>query len=228
MDSDNDVMEHPAHDGGTAHGQLRRPVPRVGGRRVDSVPRFSWNTGVLGFGREHPILTLVILLIVGLVAWVTLDEIDRVFSQNSTASVFRSTLNWFAFTSDGQLTSIGIILTILVAIAWVMSNRAEATPNLDQLEEMRQFVTGHFASYVARGLAVEGVTPDEVDVAHDSAWRRIYVQHLRLHNELYGLRPAIGLKVFEKYIDDAVRAHLTAIQKSGVHADPLVASESPA
>ena len=168
------------------------------------------------------------VLILALVGWVTADELERVFSQNSTASVFRSTMNWFAFTSDGQLTSIGIILTILVGIAWYMSNRAEATPNLDQLEEMRHFVTGHFASYVARGLAAEGASPDDVDIAYDPAWRKIYLQHLKLHNELYGLRQEIALDVFETYVDAAVRSHLVAAQQAGIYADPLVASETPA
>jgi hypothetical protein len=136
--------------------------------------------------------------------------------------------NWFAFNSDGQLSAIGIVLTIIVCIAWYMSNRAEATPNLDKLEEMRHFVTGHFASYIARGLAAEGMPPERVAVAHDPAWRKIYVQHLKLHNELYSFRPEMALDVFETYIDDAVRSHLIAAQKAGIHADPLVASETSA
>src|SRR5215218_8444991 len=59
--------------------------------------------------------------------------------------------------SESTLVTIGILLSIAVIIAWKMSNRAEATPNEDQLGEMRHFVNDHFAKYVAHGLAAEGV-----------------------------------------------------------------------
>lgn len=142
----------------------------------------------------------------------------------------QATFNWFAFNTDGQLSAIGLILSVIVAVAWYLSNRAEATPNLDQLEEMRHFVTGHFASYVARGLAAEGAHPDQISIARDPAWRKIYIQHLKLHNELYSFRSSVALDVFELYVDDAVRANLAAIQKAGHHADPAVAAavETPA
>lgn len=92
-----------------------------------------------------------------------------------------------ALTSDLTLLSIGIILSILAVIAWSMSNRAEATPNEDQIVEMHHFVNDHFAKYVARGLAAEGVGP--VAVSQDAAWRNVYLQHLRLHNELHPFVP---------------------------------------
>ena len=114
-----------------------------------------------------------------------------------------------ALTSDTTLLTIGIILLILTGIAWVMSNRAEATPNEDQLVEMRQFVNDHFAKYVARGLAAEGVGP--VAVSEDAAWRKVYLQHLRLHNELYAFRKDIALRLFTADIDAAVRRELDAL-----------------
>lgn len=92
-----------------------------------------------------------------------------------------------ALTSDLTLLVIGIILSILAIIAWSMSNRAEATPNADQIAEMHHFVNDHFAKYVARGLAAEGVGP--VAVSQDPAWRKVYLQHLRLHNELHPFVP---------------------------------------
>ena len=92
-----------------------------------------------------------------------------------------------ALTSDLTLLVIGIILSILAIIAWSMSNRAEATPNEDQIGEMHHFVNDHFAKYVARGLAAEGVGP--VAVSQDPAWRKVYLQHVRLHNELHPFVP---------------------------------------
>lgn len=89
--------------------------------------------------------------------------------------------------SDGTLLGIGIFLTVIVGIAWVMSNRAEATPNTDQLAEMRHYVNNHFAQYVARGLAAEGTS--NVAVSQDRAWEKVYFQQLRLHNELYQFAP---------------------------------------
>lgn len=90
-------------------------------------------------------------------------------------------------TSNLTLLLIGIVLSILAIVAWSMSNRAEATPNEDQITEMRHFVNDHFAKYVARGLAAEGVGP--VAVSQDPAWRKVYLQHLRLHNELHPFVP---------------------------------------
>ena len=92
-----------------------------------------------------------------------------------------------ALTSNLTLLIIGIVLAILAIIAWSMSNRAEATPNEDQVAEMHHFVNDHFAKYVARGLAAEGVGP--LAVSQDPAWRNVYLQHLRLHNELHPFVP---------------------------------------
>lgn len=124
--------------------------------------------------------------------------------------------------SETTLVTIGILLSIAVIIAWKMSNRAEATPNEDQLAEMRHFVTDHFAKYVARGLAVEGV--GQVAVSQDRAWRKVYLQHLRLHNELYAFRRDVALKIFAEEIDGAVRRELEVVRASGVRVNPAVAA----
>src|SRR5689334_19202835 len=84
--------------------------------------------------------------------------------------------------SDNTLITIGIVLAIAAIIAWKMSNRAEATPNEDQLNEMRHFVNDHFARYVAHGLAAEGARTGTVAISRDRAWRKVYLQHLHLHN----------------------------------------------
>ena len=125
-------------------------------------------------------------------------------------------------TSDLTLVTIGVVLSILAIIAWIMSNRAEATPNEDQLLEMRHFVNDHFAKYVARGLAAEGV--GATMISQDDAWRKVYLQHLRLHNELYAFRKDIALRLFVADIDEAVKRELAALQASGQRANPAVAS----
>ena len=125
-------------------------------------------------------------------------------------------------TSDGFLVIVGIVLSLVTVIAWIMSNRAEATPNEDQLLEMRHFVNDHFAKYVARGLATEGVGP--VAISQDSAWRKVYFQHLRLHNELYAFRKDIALRLFVAEIDDAVRREVEALRAAGLQANPAIAS----
>jgi hypothetical protein len=125
-----------------------------------------------------------------------------------------------ALTSDSTLVIIGILLTIAAAIAWKMSNRAEATPNEDQLAEMRSFVNDHFARYVARGLAVEGT--GAVAISRDPAWRKVYLQHLRLHNELYAFRRDVALRIFDAEIDAAVQRQLEEARASGVRANPVV------
>jgi hypothetical protein len=125
-------------------------------------------------------------------------------------------------TSDLTLVTIGVVLSILAVIAWIMSNRAEATPNEDQLLEMRHFVNDHFAKYVARGLAAEGL--GATMISQDSAWRKVYLQHLRLHNELYAFRKDIALRLFVADIDEAVKRELAALQASGQRANPAVAS----
>jgi hypothetical protein len=133
----------------------------------------------------------------------------------STWASIRSTL-----TSDTTLLVIGILLMIAAGIAWKMSNRAEATPNEDQSTEMRHFVNDHFAKYVARGLATEGVGP--VKISTDPAWRKVYLQHLRLHNELYAFRRDVALRIFEAEIDRAVARELEAVREAGIRANPVV------
>ena len=123
-------------------------------------------------------------------------------------------------TSDATLLAIGIVLMIAAGLAWKMSNRAEATPNEDQLNEMRHFVNDHFAKYVARGLAVEG--HGAVDISRDPAWRKVYLQHLRLHNELYAFRRDVAMRLVAAEIDGAVLRELDAARVAGVTANPAV------
>ena len=122
--------------------------------------------------------------------------------------------------SDMTLVMIGVVLAIVVIAAWKMSNRAEATPNEDQLTEMRHFVNDHFAKYVARGLAAEGHGP--VPISRDPAWRKVYLQHLQLHNELYAFRRDVALKIFDAEIDAAVKRELDAAREAGQRANPAV------
>jgi hypothetical protein len=124
--------------------------------------------------------------------------------------------------SEMTLVVIGILLSIAVVIAWIMSNRAEATPNEEQLAEMRRFVNDHFAKYVAHGLAAEGI--GEVAVSKDPAWRKVYLQHLRLHNELYAFRKDVALKLFAADIDAAVQRELGAARAAGQRPNPVVAA----
>ena len=118
-------------------------------------------------------------------------------------------------TTNGQLTVIGLILGAICVVAWLRSNRAEATPNPEQIEQIRHFVTGHFARYVARGLAAEGVDPTSVDVASDRAWQQVFVQHLRLNSELYAYRTEVAVDVFKESIDGAVRHELERLRAAG-------------
>src|SRR3954451_6333836 len=127
-----------------------------------------------------------------------------------------------ALASDTSLVVIGIVLAIAAIIAWKMSNRAEATPNEDQMTEMRYFVTDHFARYVAHGLAAEGV--GAVKISQDPAWRKVYIQHLRLHNELYSFRRDVALKIFDAEIDAAVQRKLDEAVAHGQRATPAVAA----
>ena len=121
-------------------------------------------------------------------------------------------------TTNGQLTVIGLILGALCTVAWLRSNRAEATPNVEQVEQIRHFVEGHVARYVARGLAAEGVDPDEVDVANDRAWQQVFVQHLRLNSELYAYRTEVAVGVFKESINGAVRRELMLMKAADVTA----------
>ncbi len=115
-------------------------------------------------------------------------------------------------TTNGQLTLIGLILGAICAVAWRRSNRAEATPNAEQIEQIRHFVEGHFARYVARGLAAEGVEPAAVDVANDRAWQHVFIQHLRLNSELYAYRTEVAVGIFRESINDAVRRELAFLK----------------
>ena len=115
-------------------------------------------------------------------------------------------------TTNGQLTLIGLVLTAICAVAWRRSNRAEATPNAEQIEQIRHFVTGHFARYVACGLAAEGADPAGVDVANDRAWQQVFIQHLHLNSELYGYRTDVAVQIFKESIDGAVRRELELIK----------------
>lgn len=126
-----------------------------------------------------------------------------------------------AVSSDTTLVTIGVVLSIGVIVAWFMSNRAEATPNDDQRAEIRRFVNDHFAKYVARGLAAEGV--GAVKISEDKAWRKVYLQHLRLHNELYAFRKDVATSIFNAEIDAAVARELEAARQAGLTANPAVA-----
>ena len=112
------------------------------------------------------------------------------------------------YTTNGQLTIIGLILTAICIVAWLRSNRAEATPNAEQIEQIRAFVTGHIARYVARGLAAEGFDPTAVDVANDRAWQHVFIQHLRLNSELYAYRTEVAVDVFKESVNGAVQREL--------------------
>lgn len=171
---------------------------------------------------KRPLLMVcgVVVGLVGLV--VTIEFILQTVSTYSFTALLGIIGTWFVTTSDGQLTAIGIVLVTISCTAWYLSNRAEATPNADQLEEMRHFVTGHFASYVARGLAAEGAAPEQVVISRDPAWRKIYLQHLKLHNELYAFRRNAALEVFDAYVDEAVRTELAAMREAGQRADPVL------
>jgi hypothetical protein len=132
---------------------------------------------------------------------------------------------WGMVSSDTALVALALVLTLVVVVAWIMSNRTEATPNEDQAAEIRHFVNDHFAKYVARGLAAEGVSPvGPVAISRDPAWRKVYLQHLRLHNELYAFRRDIALRIFEAEIDAAVQRELEAARTAGLKPNPVVAA----
>ncbi len=110
------------------------------------------------------------------------------------------------------LVAIGIVLIILVLVAWFRSNRAEATPNAEQREEIRRFVERDFARYAARGLAAAGngavLTPN---LATDPGWRKVFVHHLELQSELRHLTKSSALAIYTIYIDAAVQRELAAL-----------------
>jgi hypothetical protein len=87
---------------------------------------------------------------------------------------------------------------------------------------MRHFVDNHFARYVARGLAADGSTTGSI--SNDRAWRKVYLQHLHLHNELYAFRKDVALEVFDQQIDAAVSREVAAIRAAGANAHPAPTS----
>ncbi|MCC7371346.1 MAG: hypothetical protein IT306_23210 [Chloroflexi bacterium] len=124
--------------------------------------------------------------------------------------------DWQAFGSflgqDSTLLGIGIFLTLIVVVGWLMASRAEATPNADQLAELHHFVREHFALHVARGLAANGETNGAI--SKDRAWRKVFQQHLGLHNELYAIRRDLAMKVYDEDIDAAVSRQLAALREA--------------
>lgn len=109
------------------------------------------------------------------------------------------------------LTALGAVLIGIALYAWIRSNQAERRPNPRQLEQIRAFVEGHFAPYVARSLAAtSGADPPLTvpNMAHDKAWKRVFEHHLDLHSELYGLSKRTALQVYVAHVDDAVRREL--------------------
>ncbi|MCC6176714.1 MAG: hypothetical protein IT305_15505 [Chloroflexi bacterium] len=122
------------------------------------------------------------------------------------------------FSTNAALTVLGVILVAIGLVAWYLSNRAEATPSEEQRADLIDFLEGHFARYVARGLAAEGVTPDRVAVSNDPIWRKVFLQHVSLQGNLYACRRDIALALFVARIDPAVRQQLVV----------LAASEQPA
>jgi hypothetical protein len=173
---------------------------------------------------KKPVLYACTVIGALIVLVVTIEFILQTISSYSFTALLAIVGKWFVSTSDGQLSGIGIILVVIGCTAWYLSNRAEATPNPDQLDEMRQFVTGHFASYVARGLAAEGAAPEQVVISRDAAWRKIYLQHLKLHNELYAFRRSVALEVFDAHVDEAVRREIVAVRAGGLRAEPVLAA----
>jgi hypothetical protein len=128
------------------------------------------------------------------------------------------------------LTALAAVLIVLGLIAWYMSNRAEATPNPEQLAEIGRFVEGDFARYVARGLAASdgagagnggaAARAEAPHVASDEAWRRVFLHQLDLHTELSRLSRRIALRVYEERVDAAVRRELAELRGAGPDAPP--------
>ena len=73
-------------------------------------------------------------------------------------------------------------------------------------------------------MAAEGAS--EVTISKDRAWRKVYLQHLRLHNELYVFRQDIALKIFDEDIDSAVRRELDASRAAGLTANAAIIAAS--
>ena len=107
------------------------------------------------------------------------------------------------------LTGLGVVLAGVGAVGWYRSNRAEARPDAEHLEEMRRFVEEDFARYVAAGLPLDSEGPIP-PVSTDEAWRTLFVQRIKLHNELYRFDTNAALGVYTAHVDEAVRRALAA------------------
>jgi hypothetical protein len=118
------------------------------------------------------------------------------------------------------LLTIGVVLVAVTGVGWYFSNRAEATPNAEQREDIRRFVERDFARYVARhhvppGPGVPGAAAAHaVSIAGDEGWRKVFLHHFGLHNELSHFSKQVALEIYTQYVDDAVRRELAAITAS--------------
>ncbi len=132
-------------------------------------------------------------------------------------------------TGNQILVVVGAVLIIIASVAWVLSNRAERKPSVEQLEQIREFVEGDFARHVAEGLAARdpalgalgapGVPEAEpTSVAQDPAWRKAFVHQLGLHNEFYLLGKAEALEIYTTHIDAAVKRRYAALQEESAKA----------
>ena len=107
------------------------------------------------------------------------------------------------------LVSLAAALALVSFVGWYRSNRAEATPDAEHLAEMRRFVEEDFARYIASGLPLDGDGAPP-SVAADPGWRKLFVHHLQLHNELYRFSTKSALALYTAHVDDAVRRALDA------------------
>ena len=124
-------------------------------------------------------------------------------------------------TLQQALSVLGVILLTIVAIAWVLSNRAEEEPNAEQRDDIRAFVENDFARYVARGLLSTEMANDGgaiPSLANDKGWQKVFVEHIRLHTELNPWRKQTALKIYAEYIDDAVRREVEALRAASAPA----------
>lgn len=139
---------------------------------------------------------------------------------------------WGQLTSGALLTPLlivlGVALTSLSALAWVRANRADWAPDTEQLEQIRRFVEGHFARYVAHGLVsagygaeAGGASPGRPSVSTDEAWRRVFLEQLDFHSELNHLSKRRALGVYTAHIDDAVAGQIAAARSTAAAADNL-------
>jgi hypothetical protein len=113
------------------------------------------------------------------------------------------------------LVTIGVVLVAVTGIGWYFSNKAEAAPNAEQREDIRHFVERDFARYVARHQVVGAGPPgvgggQAVSIAGDEGWRKVFLHHFGLHNELSHFSKQVALEIYTQYIDDAVRRELAA------------------